>query len=148
MSTVTERPDTLSAMPRSATASNGRKAGSTCSATCHICGTVEQSTGASATYRCEVCRDKFAYEIRALSNAGYSQGQIAARVGLSQNTVSNWCKRYAIVTRFKRPQHDKTPRAVGIGQKPPKLVPSARALSLVSVWGLAGHAPIVFRSPV
>ena len=138
MTQTTPSPDTSSTSARTAFASNGRKAGSTCSATCHICGTVEQSSGASATYRCAGCRDKFAAEILARSDAGYSQGEIAARVGLSQNTVSTWCKRYAIVTRFKKPQHDKVPRAFGIGQKPPKLVPSARALSLVSVWSLAG----------
>ena len=127
-----------SAVARSACASNGRKAGSTCAATCHICGAVEQSTGASATYRCATCRDKLAAEILALSDAGYSQGQIAARLGMSQNTISGWCKRYAIVTRHKKPQHDKVARAVGIGKKPADVMPSARALGLVSVWGLAG----------
>ena len=123
-------------MPRPATATNGRKPGSTCFATCHVCGTVEQSKGSSATYRCIACRDKLAAEILALSDAGYSQGQIAARLDMSQNTISMWCKRYAIVTRFKRPQHDKTPRAIGIGQKPAYVLPSARALRLVSIFSM------------
>jgi hypothetical protein len=114
----------------------GRQPGTTITATCHVCGTVEQSGGGSNTYRCAGCRDKFAAEILLLSDAGYSQGQIAARLQLSQNTVSLWCRRYGIVTRFKKPQHDKTPMAIGIGQQTPKLMPSRRALSLVSIFGM------------
>ena len=138
MSAIAPTPISFTAQPSRACASNGRAKGSTCSATCHVCGAVEQSTGASATYRCAGCRNKLAAEILALSDAGYSQGQIAARLGMSQNTVSTWCKRFAIVTRHKKPQHDKVPRAVGIGKKPADVMPSARALGLVSVWGLAG----------
>jgi hypothetical protein len=136
MPTIAPAPIAFTAQPSRATASNGRKPGSTCAATCHVCGAVEQAAGASSTYRCAGCRDRFAAEILALSDAGYSQGEIAARVGLSQNTVSNWCKRYSIVTRHKKPQHDKVARAVGIGKKPADVMPSSRALGLVSIFSM------------
>ena len=115
---------------------NGRKPGSVCTATCCVCGAKEQAKGAGGTFRCVDCRDKFAAEIRALSDCGYSQVQIAARLSMSQNRVSAWCQAYGIVTRFKKPQHDKIARAVGIGQEPAKLMPSARALGLVNVFSL------------
>ena len=113
----------------------GRLAGSTCTATCCKCGTTEEANGGSATYRCAGCRDKMAAEILALSDAGYSQGQIAVRMGMSQNTVSTWCIRFGITTRFAKPAQEDGP-VIGFRKQAPKLMPSSRALGLVSIFSV------------
>ena len=103
----------------------------TLTATCRDCGTVEQATYAGSRYRCGACTQKFYDIIRSMAEDGLSQGQIAAKLGCTQNNISRWCQKAGIVTNAASKKKKVTH---GFGAAPDKLMPSKRALGAVSIF--------------
>ena len=110
-------------------------------ATCAACGKVETSTYAGTRYRCAACTQALMAKIQSMADDGMSQGQIATRLGCTQNNISRWCMKAGIVTNAAAKQKQHVTH--GFGAAPDRLMPSADALRAASVWGLAGHAPTV-----
>ena len=114
---------------------HGRSVGSLVTAVCTDCGAIEQASASHQRYRCAKCIEAFAQQIRHMAGPGMSQGQIAASLGISQNTCSVWCCRHGIVSRFAKPSQEVC-AMVGFRKQAPKLMPSARALRLVSIFSM------------
>ena len=82
-------------------------------------------------------------QLRKLASDGMSRRHMAALFDLSVGKMNRTLAAHGITTCAPsggagQPIHD-NPLVGGFGKQPAKLMPSARALSLVSVWGLAGH---------
>ena len=89
-------------------------------------------------------------QARALAARRMTRNAMAVELGLTCSQVDRLLRVNNITTAGKRgvkPLDDGAPVHGVSGQKPAKLMPSADALRRASVWGLAGHAPIAFRSP-
>ena len=99
--------------------------------TCCDCGKQEQATYAGSRYRCGACTQKFYDIIRSMAEDGLSQGQIAAKLGCTQNNISRWCMKAGIVTNAASKQKEVTH---GFGAAPDRLMPSKRALGAVSIF--------------
>ena len=82
-------------------------------------------------------------QLRTMAAAGMSRIAIATQLGCTKKTVDNALFRLGIKTRAHKgpapnPEKYIVPHGCG-GEKPPKLMPSADALRMVSVFGIA-HA--------
>lgn len=75
-------------------------------------------------------------KIRSMADDGMSQGQIATRLGCTQNNISRWCMKAGIVTNAAAKQKQHVTH--GFGAAPDRLMPSADALRAVSIWSVAG----------
>lgn len=75
-------------------------------------------------------------KIQSMADDGMSQGQIATRLGCTQNNISRWCMKAGIVTNAAAKQKQHVTH--GFGAAPDRLMPSSKALGLVFVFDLAG----------
>ena len=103
-------------------------------AVCCDCGKREMSRWAGPAYRCNGCTESLMGRIRALSDMGMSQGAIGDAVGLSQNSVFRWCAAGGIKTKRSGEFQRRAGVCTGFGAPPEKMMPSKRAMGLVSVF--------------
>lgn len=105
-------------------------------ATCAACGKVEISTYAGTRYRCAACTNALIEKIRSMAADGMSQGQIATRLGCTQNNISRWCMKAGIVTSTTQKPQQNVGAVHGFGKPPAKLMPTRHAMGLVNIFSL------------
>lgn len=90
-------------------------------------------------------------QARALAARHFTRNAMAVELGLTCSQVDRLLRVNNITTAGKRgvkPLDDAPPVHGVSGQKPPKLMPSRKALELSSVWSLAGGVGHVSTLPV